>query len=293
MELYQLRTFVTVAEQGHVTQAAEILHLSQPAVTAQIKALEEELELPLFERSAGGVRLTRAGGELLVTARELLQQARTLRDQAASLRGQMRGRLRLGTLLDAQLLRLGPLLARLRQRLPLVDIECRQGLAGDILNRVRKRELDAGFFFGENPYSTVCALPLQTLSFSVIAPARWHDQLAAGDWGRAGELPWLLPVSLSGYHPLTLRCWQLHNISPSKALEVDGESQLLELVAHDLGLALIREPLSAELPAGVMRWAPDCVQAPLSFIYAREDASSPLLNEVQAVMGEVWQTARP
>jgi DNA-binding transcriptional LysR family regulator len=64
MEIYQLRTFVAVAQQGHLTQAAEILHLSQPAVTAQIKALEEELGLALFERTAGGVLLTKAGAML-------------------------------------------------------------------------------------------------------------------------------------------------------------------------------------------------------------------------------------
>ena len=63
MEIYQLRTFVTVAQQGHLTQAAELLHLSQPAVTAQIKALEEEVGMPLFERTAGGVNLSRIGQE--------------------------------------------------------------------------------------------------------------------------------------------------------------------------------------------------------------------------------------
>ena len=72
MELYQLRTFLTVAELGNLTQAAVVLHLSQPAVTAQIKALEEELGLPLFERVDGGVTLTRAGSHLLDEARELL-----------------------------------------------------------------------------------------------------------------------------------------------------------------------------------------------------------------------------
>ncbi|MFD2448247.1 LysR family transcriptional regulator [Vogesella fluminis] len=62
MEIYQLRTFVTVAQQGHLTQAAELLHLSQPAVTAQIKAIEEEVGMPLFERTAGGdVDVGRAG----------------------------------------------------------------------------------------------------------------------------------------------------------------------------------------------------------------------------------------
>ena len=55
MELYQLRTFVVVADTGHLTQASERLHLSQPAVSAHIKALEQQLEIRLFERTATGM----------------------------------------------------------------------------------------------------------------------------------------------------------------------------------------------------------------------------------------------
>ncbi len=112
MELYQLRTFVTVAEHDNLTQAAEVLHLSQPAVTAQIKALEEEFGLALFERIAVGVSLTRADGELIEEARSLLNGARQLREMAQRLAGETRSRLRIGILLSHGLLRLGPLCAR-------------------------------------------------------------------------------------------------------------------------------------------------------------------------------------
>ena len=63
MELYQLRTFAAVAELGHLTRAAERLHVSQPAVSAQIRALEDELGTPLFERGPSGMTLTTAGLE--------------------------------------------------------------------------------------------------------------------------------------------------------------------------------------------------------------------------------------
>lgn len=58
MEIYQLRTFVTIAKEGSITRASELLFLSQPAVSAHIKAMEDELGLVLFERTPRGMSLT-------------------------------------------------------------------------------------------------------------------------------------------------------------------------------------------------------------------------------------------
>ena len=75
MELYQLRAFAEVAELGHLTRAAERLHVSQPALSGQIKALESRLDLKLFERAPSGMLLTSAGRQLLPLAREALRAA--------------------------------------------------------------------------------------------------------------------------------------------------------------------------------------------------------------------------
>ena len=87
LELYQLRTFLAVAETRHLTRAAERVHLSQPAVSAQLKALEEELGVQLFERLHGGMELTVTGGQLLQHAERVLGAAEELREAAGRLRG--------------------------------------------------------------------------------------------------------------------------------------------------------------------------------------------------------------
>ncbi len=65
MDLHQLKTFVTVAREGSITRASELLHLSQPAVSAHIKAIEDAFDLKLFDRKARGMTLTADGQRLL------------------------------------------------------------------------------------------------------------------------------------------------------------------------------------------------------------------------------------
>src|SRR5437588_96472 len=82
MDFNRLRSFAAVAEAGHLTRAAEKLHLSQPALSAQIRALEDELDLTLFERTSTGMALTAAGKRLLAEADKILAASQTF--EAAS-----------------------------------------------------------------------------------------------------------------------------------------------------------------------------------------------------------------
>ncbi|MEP6609201.1 MAG: LysR family transcriptional regulator [Burkholderiaceae bacterium] len=87
MELYQLRTFAAVAEERHLTRAAEHLHLSQPAVSGHLKSLETELGLRLFERTPSGMELTDAGRQLLERARQVLSAVDDVKRVAQQMHG--------------------------------------------------------------------------------------------------------------------------------------------------------------------------------------------------------------
>src|ERR1700748_3072488 len=96
MELRHLRYFVAVAEEENVTRAAARLHVSQPALSRQIHDLEDEMKLPLLERSAKSVRLTEAGRVFLQEARAVLQRADEAVKKARSVAGGMQGEIRVG-----------------------------------------------------------------------------------------------------------------------------------------------------------------------------------------------------
>src|SRR5436190_14733302 len=100
MELYQLRSFAAIAETGQLTRAAEKLHVSQPALSSQLKALEEELEFALFERTPGGMVLTAPGKRLLADAEKVLAAAQNMQHNARTMKGDISGKARIGTLAD-------------------------------------------------------------------------------------------------------------------------------------------------------------------------------------------------
>src|SRR5260221_13354974 len=119
MELYQLRSFAAIAETGQLTRAAEKLHVSQPALSAQLKALEEELDFTLFERTPNGMVLTAAGKRLLAGADSVLAAAQDLQNVAKELKGEVVGKARIGTLSDPAFIRIGEMISAATQRHPL------------------------------------------------------------------------------------------------------------------------------------------------------------------------------
>ncbi len=118
-----LQTFLAVVEAGNYSAAAERLHMSQPAVSQHIRALEEQLDnVRLFRRVGQQMRLTHAGEELAVSARELLALSMRVEESIRALRGQISGRVVLGCTPSSGERLLPPLLASFRTRFPAIGI---------------------------------------------------------------------------------------------------------------------------------------------------------------------------
>ncbi len=147
MDAADLRIFEAVARLGGMTRAAAELHTVQSNVTARIRALEDELGTPLFERSSRGVALTAAGRRLLpyaVRVRPLLEDAR----QAVDDEGTPAGPLTLGSLETTAALRLSPLLSTYLAKYPEVDLILRTGTTRELTEAVLEHRVEGAFVCG-------------------------------------------------------------------------------------------------------------------------------------------------
>lgn len=143
MTLRDLRYVLAVADHGHFGRAAEACGVSQPTLSVQVRRLEAELGVTLFERTAKGVSRTDACERLLGHARAAVAEMEAIRAEAASLRDPLAGRLRLGIIPTLAPYLLPLVFAPLRAALPGLEVEPWEDQTASLLRRLRAHELDA------------------------------------------------------------------------------------------------------------------------------------------------------
>jgi DNA-binding transcriptional LysR family regulator len=291
MELYQLRTFAAVADEGHLTRAAERLHLSQPAVSAHIKALEDDLGVLLFDRSSSGMALTRAGRALVEHAERILAAAGELRYAARAFQGEIAGHVRLGTVSDPEVLRLGASLGRLVERHPGLEIELRQEVSGEALEAVRVGELDASYYFGKVAEPEIAGMALCEIAYRVVAPATWSERVREARWHELAALPWIVTPAISSHRRLMQRLFDRNGAAPSKVVEADHEAVIASLVEAGVGLSLLREDLAADKvrAGGLVTWQEARPTTTLWFVHRADRAEDPVIAALREAIAQAWK----
>lgn len=294
MELYQLRSLAAIAEAGQLTRAAEKLHLSQPALSAQLKALEDELDLILFDRTPNGMVLTAAGKRVLAGASKVLLAANALQNEAKLLKGQVVGKACIGTLSDPEFIHLGQFMNAAVKRFPLLELELQQEVTGLAMERVIAGEFDASYYYGEIGNRDVAGLPLREFAYLVAAPAEWKSRIDGAGWTEIAAMPWIIPPSFSTHHKLVHSLLDKHHVSPGKVVEADQEAVVSSLVVSGLGVALMREDLAREKVAAgeVCLWKDIRLVTTLWFIYQRARQQDPIIRALLSVQEELWDLQR-
>jgi DNA-binding transcriptional LysR family regulator len=290
MELYHLRTFVTVAEEGHLTRAAERLFTSQPAISAHVKALEEELGLTLFDRTPRGMQLTPAGVQLLERARQALAAAQGFVQQARDMKGELMGTVRIGLNTDAEFLRLPELQARLVATLPRLEIEYHAGRSGANVPALRVGRLDVAFVSGDCDEPLLESCHLHDEELAVAVPERLRDQLGAGDIAALARLPWVYTSPECAYYRSIQALFRAHGCEPARAVMAEQEDALWAMIRLGLGLGIVRrEHIARPENVGHLHALPlKLPPLPLHFAWPRKRANDPVVRALCAVVAEVW-----
>jgi DNA-binding transcriptional LysR family regulator len=298
MNIQTLAAFVTVAREGSLTRAADKLHITQPAVGLHIKNLQEQTGLRLLRRTSQGMQLTADGSALLPLAEKVLQTMAGFKTAAHRLSKEIRGRLRIGTILDPEFLRLGTLLKELLGYTRHLEIVLVHGMSGEVLQRILRAELDAGFYLSipGDPLAasdTVLCRTLTRFTYKVLAPAGWESQVRDKDWRQLAGLPWLATPAFSAHHRLLSQVYgrdSLTGLDANYVALVDQEASMLDLVKSGVGLSLAREHIALrEAQAHGLAIANsvslDCA---LSFVCLRERMDDPPVAAALMALEQVW-----
>ena len=291
MELRHLRYFVAVAHEGHITRAAERLHIAQPPLSQQIKALESEIGAPLFERHPRGVALTDAGRSFLGDAEAILAAV----DQAAqrarrSARGET-GRIAVGFTTSAPF---HPLVARaireFRSARPDVSFVLEESSSGDLLAGLREERLDIAFIRSGLPDAEGLAVhPLLQEDMAAALPGRHpltrRGPLALKDLARETFILYRRPDGRGLYDVIIAAC-AAAGFSPHVGQEAPRIVSTLNLVAAGLGITIVPASLS-RLPLEGVTYRPlkgrPALKVPLSLASRRDEHSAATLGFIELV----------
>jgi DNA-binding transcriptional LysR family regulator len=283
MELRHLRYFVAVAEEGHVTRAAERLGIQQPPLSQQIHALERELDVQLFRRKPRGVELTPAGRALFDEARAILTRA----DEAVAAtkraaQGEA-GRIGIGFTSSASFHPFVPRVIRaFREAHPLVALALEESGTTELVAALRAQTIDAAFVrspFGDSPDLTVRPLleePMVAALPSGHALSTVSEALPLAALAGETFILYRRPVG-PGLHDAIIAACDRAGFSPRIGQEAPRMLSTLSLVAAGLGVTVVPASMSRLEAEGVVYRPLDPLAqltAPLNLAYRRDEISA-------------------
>ncbi|PWK89842.1 LysR substrate-binding domain-containing protein [Fulvimonas soli] len=282
----QLRYFVAVAEELSFTRAAQRLHISQPPLSQQIQALEQDLGVRLFQRDRRNVALTEPGRVMLEQARQILAKADEARAQVNEAAAGFSGHLKLAYTVSVSFHRALPqTLLRFGQRVPRVRMQLHEMYSEAQFDALRSGQIDVGFVRAEPRHGAdVRALRLDVIDYEplLLALPSGHrlagrDSLELGEV--AGESFVIQPRELaSNLHDRLLQLAAKADFHPTIRLQAQQINGLIALVAAGMGLALVPASMRAVQLGGVSYVSLEDPDAYLLLAVAsRRDNPSPAL----------------
>lgn len=238
--LRQLRYFEALARHGHFGRAAEACSISQPALSVQIKELEEALGAELFERAARQLRLSAFGEEFLLRVRDILRSVDELGDLARAHRRHLVGRLRIGVIPTVAPYLLPGMISALTRENADLDIHVRETVTPKLLQELAEGRLDTAIVALPVSEPSLTEMPLFEENFVLVRPRADADKpVPSSDMLR--EMRLLLLEEGHCFREQALSFCDMGSVRPREILDGSSLSTLVQMVGAGIGVTLIPE----------------------------------------------------
>nr|WP_206345054.1 LysR substrate-binding domain-containing protein [Streptomyces thermoviolaceus] len=257
VQFQQLQYFVAVAETRHFTRAAERVHVAQPSLSQQIKALERELGADLFLRARGNITLTDAGEALLPLARRILADADTARHEVQELVQLRRGRVRLGATPSLCTGLLPDVLRAFHDRYPGIRLLVEEGGSHDLVRELARGALDLALVVLPLPSPSPALTTVELLREDLVVVSSPEAPVPGGPGRRSVRIADLkgerLVMFRHGYdlRELTVAACRAEGFEPEFAVEGGEMDAVLGFVRAGLGVAVVPRMVATRSGAGL------------------------------------------
>ncbi|HEY0835235.1 MAG TPA: LysR family transcriptional regulator [Azospirillum sp.] len=239
MDIRHLGNFLHVAELQSLSRAASVLRVAQPALSRQIKALEEELGVQLLNRHGWGVTPTPAGRVMMDHARRVLKEVGAARDAVQAYQSEPSGSVTFGTPTSLGLVLLPGLAARFRRLVPKVRLHLVEGFSASIHEWVLSGRLDLAVLYETKTMGSLTLSPLLEETMTLVGPAGRFTDGAGLDLAEVAGLDLLLPARPHRLRLLVDQAFAGRDLQCEPVIEVDALPALIELVRMGEGCTLL------------------------------------------------------
>ena len=259
MELRQLRYFVAIVDHGSLSRAALVLHVAQPALTQQLRQLEEELGAQLLHRSAHGVLSTDAGKVFYEHAQAILKQVADARSAVTQSTTRPSGSVTLGLPHSISGALALPLLTAARATYPEITLQLTEEISGSLIEQLKSGRLNLAVLFDDGQLGSFETMPLvdEDLMYICRADSSTRPQGSSITLGAALGSTLILPAQQHGVRPLIEQAAASAGLALTKLIEINSIAILKSALLADMGATLLPlAPLRTEIESGLLAATP-------------------------------------
>ncbi|GAB1617482.1 LysR substrate-binding domain-containing protein [Pseudomonas kermanshahensis] len=258
MDVVQLKTLIHVAELGSLSKASDRLHIAQPALSRQIRQLEKELGVYLFERHGRGMIITDAGSEVLQHATRIMDELEAIRSSVVGGHASFRGAVAIGTTPTIAEIVTVPLVTRIREAHPDLSIRFSSAFSGYLVDWIQRGELELAISYDLEPLHTLRIVPVMMENLVLVGPPSaglaWDNPV---NFATLAQQQLVLPSPRHGLRKIMDHCAADVGFKIAANVEADSFGAMIDLVRHGFGLtALPLASIYTHLQNGTLCAAP-------------------------------------